>query len=98
MSKTKLTPLQDRVIVKRDNVETMSKGGIVLPNEAKDKPTFGTVIAVGPGKMLECGDLLVPSVSEGDRILFGKYSGTEVKIDLEEYLVIREEDIMALVN
>lgn len=94
----KLRPLHDRVIVKRMEEETKSPGGIVIPDTATEKPSRGEVIAVGKGKILESGEVRAPDVKKGDKVLFGKYSGTEVKIDGEEYLVMREEDVMAVLE
>ena len=92
----KLRPLHDRVIVKRLEAETKTAGGIVIPDSATEKPIKGEVIAVGNGKILEDGKVRPLDVKVGDKILFGKYSGTEVKLDGEELLVMREEDIMAI--
>ncbi len=89
----KIRPLQDRIIVKRLEEEEKTKGGIIIPDSAKEKPQEGKVIAVGKGKMTEEGKLIPLDVKVGDRILFGKYSGTEVKIEGEEHLIMREEDI-----
>ncbi|MBU2026349.1 MAG: co-chaperone GroES, partial [Proteobacteria bacterium] len=89
----KIRPLQDRVIVKRIEEEATTKGGIIIPDTAKEKPMEGLVIAVGKGKTTEDGKLIKPDVKAGDRILFGKYAGTEVKIDGEERLIMREDDI-----
>jgi len=94
----KLRPLHDRVIVKRLEAETKSSGGIVIPDSAAEKPIKGEVLAVGKGKILEGGDVRPLDVKVGDTVLFGKYSGTEVKVDGEELLVMREEDIMAIVE
>ncbi len=94
----KIRPLQDRVIVKRMEEERTSAGGIVIPDSATEKPIQGKVIAVGPGKILENGERRPVDVKTGEKILFGKYSGTEVKIDDEEYLVMREEDIMGVIE
>lgn len=94
----KLRPLHDRVIVKRMEEERMSSGGIVIPDSATEKPIRGEVLAVGNGKILENGDKRALDVSVGDTVLFGKYSGTEVKVDGEELLVMREEDIMAVIE
>src|ERR1700674_2979328 len=94
----KMRPLHDRVIVKREAEERKSPGGIVIPDTAAEKPTFGKVIAVGKGKILENGEVSPPDVKRGDKILFGKYSGTEVKVDGEELVVMREEDVMAVVE
>jgi chaperonin GroES len=93
-----IRPLQDRVIVKRMEEETTSAGGIVLPDSATEKPIRGEVTAVGPGKVLDNGDKRPLDVKVGDTVLFGKYSGTEVKIDEEEVLVMREEDIMGVIE
>ncbi len=93
----KIRPLHDRVIVKRLEEERKSAGGIVIPDNVAEKPDQGEVIAVGPGKRNEEGKLLAMDVKVGDRILFGKYSGTAVKIEGTEYLVMREEDIMGVV-
>jgi chaperonin GroES len=98
MSKMKMRPLHDRVIVKRMEGEEKTKGGIIIPDTAKEKPVEGKVIAVGSGKVLENGKKVPLQVKEGDRILFGKYSGTEVKIDGEEHLIMREDDIIAIVE
>ncbi len=93
-----IRPLQDRVIVKRMEEETTSAGGIVLPDSAKEKPIRGEVLAVGPGKILDNGEKRPLEVKVGDTVLFGKYSGTEVKLDDEELLVMREEDIMGVIE
>ena len=93
-----LRPLHDRVIVKRMEEERMSAGGIVIPDSATEKPIRGEVLAVGNGKILENGEKRALDISVGDKILFGKYSGTEVKVDGEELLVMREEDIMAVIE
>jgi chaperonin GroES len=93
-----IRPLHDRVIVKREAEERKSPGGIVIPDTASEKPTFGNVIAVGQGKVLDNGQVRPPDVKVGDRILFGKYSGTEVKVNNEELVVMREEDVMAVVE
>ena len=93
----KIRPLHDRVIVKRIDEERKSAGGIVIPDTAAEKPDQGEVMAVGPGKKNEEGKLFPVDVKVGDKILFGKYSGTTVKVDGEELLVMREEDIMAVV-
>jgi chaperonin GroES len=93
-----IRPLHDRLIVKREPEERKSPGGIVIPDTASEKPTFGKVIAVGQGKVLENGQVRAPDIKVGDRILFGKYSGTEVKVNNEELVVMREEDVMAVVE
>jgi chaperonin GroES len=94
----KLRPLHDRVIVKRSAEERTSPGGIVIPDTAAEKPIKGEVLAVGRGKILENGEIRPLDLKVGDKVLFGKYSGTEVKIDGEELLVMREEDIMAIIT
>jgi len=96
--KLKIRPLHDRVIIQRLEAETKSAGGIVIPDTAAEKPIRGKVIAVGKGKILENGSVRPLDVKVGDHILFGKYSGTEVKVDGEEYLVMREEDVMAVLE
>jgi chaperonin GroES len=92
----KIRPLHDRVIVKRLEEERTSPGGIVIPDSAAEKPVQGKIMAVGKGKILEDGTVRPLDVKVGDRILFGKYSGTEVKIDGDELVVMREEDVMAI--
>lgn len=94
----KIKPLGDRVLVKRVEEEEVRKGGIILPDTAKEKPQQGRVIAVGTGKFDEDGNRRPLEVKEGDRILFGKYAGTEVKIDEEEYLIMREDDILGIIE
>lgn len=94
----KLRPLHDRVIVKRVDEETKSPGGIVIPDTAAEKPSRGEVIAVGNGKVLDNGDVRPLSLKQGDKVLFGKYSGTEVKLEGEEVLVMREDDVMAVLE
>ena len=94
----KIKPLQDRVLVRRVKEEEKTKGGIIIPDSAKEKPIEGLVIAVGSGKVLEDGTLRKLEVKEGDRILFGKYSGTEVKLDGEEHVLLREDDILAVIS
>jgi len=94
----KIRPLQDRVIVKRLEEEEKTKGGIIIPDTAKEKPQEGKVIAVGKGKVTEDGKVIPLDVKAGDRILFGKYSGTEIKIDGEEHLIMREEDILGIIE
>ncbi len=93
----KIRPLHDRVIVKRMEEERLSAGGIVIPDSATEKPIKGKVVAIGTGKILDDGSVRALAVKDGDEILFGKYSGTEVKVDGEEYLVMREDDIMAVI-
>jgi chaperonin GroES len=94
----KIRPLQDRVIVKRIEEEEKTKGGIIIPDTAKEKPMEGKVIAVGKGKVLEDGKIHPLDLKAGDRVLFGKYSGTEVKIDGEEHLIMREDDILGVIE
>jgi len=94
----KIRPLQDRVIVKRIAEEEKTKGGIIIPDTAKEKPQEGKVIAAGKGKVSEDGKLTPLEVKVGDKILFGKYSGTEIKLDGEEHLIMREEDILGVVE
>ena len=94
----KIRPLQDRVIVERIEEEEKTKGGIIIPDTAKEKPQEGKVIAVGKGKMNDDGKLLPLSVKAGDKILFGKYSGTEVKLNGNEYLIMREDDILGVLE
>ena len=94
----KVKPLNDRVLVKRIEEVQVTKGGIVIPDTAKEKPIEGKVIAVGPGKMSEQGQRMALQLKEGDRVLFGKYAGTEIKIEGEEYLMMREEDILAVIT
>lgn len=94
----KLRPLHDRVIVKRTEEERVSAGGIVIPDSATEKPIRGEVLAVGNGKILENGEKRALDIRVGDTVLFGKYSGTEVKVEGEELLVMREEDIMAVIE
>ena len=91
-------PLHDRVVVKRIEEEQKTKGGIIIPDTAKEKPMQGEVLAVGPGARNERGELVVPDVKPGDRVLFGKWSGTEVKIDDEELLIMKESDIMGVIE
>jgi len=94
----KIRPLHDRVIVQRLEEEESTKGGIIIPDTAKEKPQEGKVIAVGPGKILENGTKIPLDVKVGDRVLFGKYAGTEIKIEGEEYLMMREDDILGVVE
>ena len=93
-----IRPLHDRVVVKREPEERKSPGGIVIPDTASEKPTFGKVVAVGQGKVLENGQTRALDVKVGDRVLFGKYSGTEVKVDSQDLVVMREDDVMAVVD
>jgi chaperonin GroES len=94
----KIRPLHDRIIVKRLEEEEKTKGGIIIPDTAKEKPMEGKVIAVGKGKVLEDGKIQPLDVKAGDRVLFGKYSGTEVKIEGEEHLIMREDDILGVIE
>jgi chaperonin GroES len=91
-----IQPLNDRVVIKRTEEERLSAGGIVIPDTATEKPIKGEVIAVGEGKVLDNGTVRKPAVKAGDKVLFGKYSGTEVKLNGTEYLVVREDDIFAI--
>ena len=94
----KIRPLQDRVIVRRVKEEEKTRGGLYIPDTAKEKPVEAIVLAVGNGKVLEDGTVRKPDVKEGDRILFGKYTGSEVKLDGEECLILREEDILGVLE
>lgn len=94
----KLRPLQDRILVQRVEEEEKTKGGIIIPDTAKEKPAEGKIISVGKGKLDENGKRIAPEVKKGDRILFGKYSGTEVKIEGQEYLIMREEDVLGIID
>jgi len=94
----KIRPLQDRVIVRRVEEEERTKGGIIIPDTAKEKPQEGQIIAVGPGKVTDDGKKIPMEVKVGDRILFGKYSGSEIKIDGEEHLIMREDDILGIIE
>ena len=94
----KIRPLQDRVIVKRVKEEEKTKGGIIIPDSAKEKPIEGEVLAVGNGKILDNGNVRKLDIKEGDRVLFGKYAGTEVKVDGEDHLILREDDILGVIE
>ena len=98
VSAVKIRPLQDRVLIKRLDQETTSPGGIVIPDTAAEKPIMGEVVAAAAGKRLDNGEVRKLAVSVGDRVLFGKFSGTEVKLDNVDYLVMREDDIMGIVE
>jgi chaperonin GroES len=98
MKGTKIRPLHDRIIVKRLPEEVMTRGGIIIPESAKEKPVEGEVIAVGPGKLLEDGKTHALDVKVGDRVMFGKYAGTEVKLDGVEHLIMREDDLLAVLE
>lgn len=93
-----LRPLQDRILVQRVEEETTTKGGIIIPDTAKEKPAEGKVVAVGNGKVSDDGKRVALEVKKGDRILFGKYSGTEVKVSGEEYLIMREDDVLGIIE
>jgi len=93
----KVKPLQDRILVRRIEEEEKTKGGIIIPDAAKEKPQEGKVVAVGDGKVLESGQKIKLTVKAGDKILFGKYSGTEIKVDGEELLILREDDVLAII-
>jgi chaperonin GroES len=97
MARTKFRPLHDRVVVRRLEAEEKSKGGIIIPDTAKEKPQEGEVVAVGPGGRDENGKLIAMDLKAGDRVLFGKWSGTEVKLDGEELLIMKESDIMGVI-
>ena len=97
MAKIKFRPLHDRVVVKRVEAEEKSKGGIIIPDTAKEKPQQGEVVAVGPGGRDENGKLVPMDLRAGDRVLFGKWSGTEVKLDGDELLIMKESDIMGVI-
>ncbi len=94
----KVKPLHDRILVQRIEEEERTKSGIIIPDTAKEKPIMGKVIAVGDGRILENGQKVPLTVKEGDRVLFGKYAGTEVKIEGEEYLIMREDDVLAIIE
>jgi chaperonin GroES len=95
---TKISPLADRIVVKPlEDTETM-RGGLYIPDTAKEKPQQGEVVAVGPGKITDDGKRIAPEVKEGDRVLYGKYSGTEVTVADEQYLILRESDVLAIVR
>jgi len=93
-----IEPLEDRVVVQTLEAEETTKGGIVLPDTAKEKPQQGKVIAVGPGKMLESGERAEPAVKKGDTVVYAKYGGTEIEVDGEEYMILREGDLLATVE
>src|SRR6266576_2189934 len=98
MAKTKFRPLHDRVVVKRIDAEEKSKGGIIIPDTAKEKPSQGQIVAVGPGGRDESGKIIPPDVKAGDKVLFGKWSGTEVVLDGEDLLIMKESDIMGVLT
>jgi chaperonin GroES len=93
-----IRPLHDRVLIKRVEEEQKTKGGIIIPDTAKEKPAEGKVVAVGTGRVLEDGKIRALDVKKGDRVLFGKYSGTEVKVDGDELIIMREEDILGIIE
>ncbi|MGA3209680.1 MAG: co-chaperone GroES [Terriglobales bacterium] len=95
---TKLTPLHDRIVVRRVAEEETTRGGLIIPDTAKDKPQEGEVVSIGKGKITEDGKVRPLDVKPGDRILFGKYSGTEVKLDGEELLIMREEEVLGIIE
>ncbi len=94
----KITPLHDRVLVKRVESDTKSKGGIIIPETAKEKPIEGIVVAAGKGRVSDSGETQPLTLKEGDRVLFGKYAGTEIKFDGDDFLIMREEDILCVVD
>jgi chaperonin GroES len=94
----KIRPLHDRILVKRIEEETTTKGGIIIPDTAKEKPQEGRVVAIGTGKLLEDGSVRPLDVKAGDKILFGKYAGSDVNIDGDEHIIIREEDVLAIIG
>jgi chaperonin GroES len=94
----KIRPLQDRIVVKRVEEEQKTKGGIIIPDSAKEKPMEGKVIAVGSGKLLDSGERSKMDVKKGDRVLFSKYAGTEIKIDGEEHVIMREDDVLGIIE
>ncbi len=94
----KIRPLNDRILVKRLEGEEKTAGGIIIPDSAKEKPAEGEIVAVGPGKLSDAGQRVALQVKEGDRVLFSKYGGTEVKLDGEDYLIMREDDILGVIQ
>jgi len=98
MAKTQFRPLHDRVVVRRIDAEQKTKGGIIIPDTAQEKPSQGEIVAVGPGGRDEAGKLIPIDLKAGDKVLFGKWSGTEVKLDGEELLIMKESDIMGVLN
>jgi chaperonin GroES len=94
----KIKPLQDRVVLERLTGEEVTKGGIIIPDTAKERPAEGKVLAVGPGKTDDKGNVIKPSVKKGDRVLFSRYAGTEIKLDGEERLIMREDEILAIIE
>jgi chaperonin GroES len=98
VKKSMIQPLGDRVVVRRTEEEQKTKGGIIVPDTAKEKPQQAVVVAVGPGRTSDEGKRIAPEVKKGDKVLFGKYSGTEITMGDEEYLILREEDILAIIE
>ncbi|HHD63206.1 MAG TPA: co-chaperone GroES [Desulfobulbaceae bacterium] len=94
----KIRPLNDRILVKRLEEEEKTAGGIIIPDSAKEKPAEGEIIAVGPGKLNDAGERVAMDVKQGDRVLFSKYGGTDVKLDGEDYLIMREDDILGVIE
>lgn len=94
----KFKPLRDRILVKRWQPETKSAGGIIIPDNAKEKPVEGTVVAVGSGKLLKSGEVRAPEVKPGDRVMFAKYTGSEINVDGVEHVVLREEDLLCVLD
>ncbi len=94
----KIVPLHDRLVVKRAGEEEVSKGGIIIPESAKEKPVEAEIVAVGPGKRLDSGQRIEPSVKVGDTVMFAKWSGSEIKIDGEEHLILREDEVLAVIE
>ena len=97
-AKAKIEPLSDRVVVRPLEDEEQMRGGLYIPDTAKEKPQQGEIMAVGPGKVSDQGERIVPDVKAGDKVLYGKYSGTEVTVDGEAYLILRESDVLAILN
>jgi chaperonin GroES len=95
---TKVKPLADRVVVQALEEEEQMRGGLYIPDTAKEKPQQGEIVAVGPGKLNDAGERMEPEVSVGDKVLYGKYSGTEVTVDGEEFLILRESDVLAIIS
>ena len=98
MAKTKFRPLHDRVVVKRIDADERSKGGIIIPDTAKEKPQSGRVIAVGKGRINDKGEVFPLDIKEGETVLFGKYAGSDIKIDGKEYLILREDDVLGVLE
>ena len=94
----KFQPLQDRIVIEQKEADEVTEGGIVIPTQAQERPLEGTVIATGPGRILDNGEKIVPSVKEGDTVLFPKFSGTEVEVEKKTYLVVREPDILGILH